>query len=195
MQSATDDAPRIAAMRKLWVRMAAVYGYRWTSAYGERCDDDSGALTVAGDTWQRGLSGVGEHRIGTGLNACLMSADPWPPTLPHFRALCMEIPMLAIVAKAIREGSDFSPFVTLVWRQLDAPRFRQSSIEKAEALLRDAYAIAREHVMGGKSLPKPPEALITHQRGEPAERAPCDPAVAKQAIADIARTLNISDQA
>ena len=77
-EKATPAKPqpmRNAAMRKLWARMAAIYGHKWTTAYGERCDDDSGALTVTGDTWARGLAGMAERMIGDGLNAALMSAE------------------------------------------------------------------------------------------------------------------------
>jgi hypothetical protein len=190
MPTETAEAPRISAVRKLWVRMAAIYGYRWTSAYGERCDDDDGVLTIPGDTWQRGLSGVSEHRIGTGLNACLMSADPWPPTLPHFRALCMEIPSLALVIKIIRNGENFTPFVSLVWHQLDANRFRQASIDKSDLLLRDAYGIAREHAMSGAAMPVQ-RAAIAHT--EPAKTypssRPSDPDIAKRELNKMAVML------
>lgn len=64
---------------RLWQRMAAIYGHKWVSSYGP---DDSD------DTWLRGLGGITPHEVAAGLSACVERADPWPPTLPQFRALC-----------------------------------------------------------------------------------------------------------
>jgi hypothetical protein len=33
--------------------------------------------------------------LARGLHACLDRADPWPPTLPEFRALCLPPKILA----------------------------------------------------------------------------------------------------
>ena len=44
-------------MAELWVRMTAMFGHRWQSAYGER---DEG-------TWRAGLRGVLGEQIARGL--------------------------------------------------------------------------------------------------------------------------------
>ena len=44
------------------------------------------------ETWALGLSGLGPQDISRGLMACLDRTDPWPPTLPEFRALCKPEP-------------------------------------------------------------------------------------------------------
>lgn len=59
--------------------MVAIYGHKWTSSYG---------LDDADDTWLRGLGGITPSEIAAGLSACVLRADPWPPTLPEFRAMC-----------------------------------------------------------------------------------------------------------
>lgn len=181
---------RPTAMRRFWQRMAAIYGHRWTSAYGERCDDDSGELTIAGDTWQRGLAGVGEQRIGTGLNACVISADPWPPTLPAFRAMCFAVPSFPAVLRAIRGSSEGTAFSRLVWANIDSFRLRQADAEKAERMIRDAYELARDHVMAGGALPD--EAVAAIAASAPEKPKPCAPEVAQVHLDHIAEMLRIN---
>jgi hypothetical protein len=166
--------------------MAAIYGYRWTSAYGERCDDDAGVLTIAGDTWQRGLDAVGEQRIGTGLNACVICADPWPPTLPQFRAMCLEVPSLARVRLTFSGGAPTTPFTRRMWQNIDSFRMRQADANQAERIIRDAYEMACEYVMGGGKLSPELVAAIEEKKPEP---TPADPVTAKAHIDRIAEML------
>ena len=78
-------------VHRLWSRMAEVYGQKWTSAFGVD------ATTGAGATWAKGLAGISAAQIGAGIAAAMSSADPWPPSLPQFRALCLGIPDFAVV--------------------------------------------------------------------------------------------------
>ena len=64
---------------RLWERMGKIYGHKWMSSYGES-DDGS---------WLSGLHDVSVQQIATGLEACRGRLDPWPPSLPEFRALCL----------------------------------------------------------------------------------------------------------
>lgn len=64
---------------KLWRRMQHIYGHKWESAHG---------LTDKENTWAIGLADMTVEEIGIGLNECVHRADPWPPSLPEFRALC-----------------------------------------------------------------------------------------------------------
>lgn len=63
----------------LWKRMAMIYGHKWVSSYGEADDG----------TWLSGLHDVTTEQVGAGLEKCRTSTDPWPPTLPQFRAMCL----------------------------------------------------------------------------------------------------------
>lgn len=56
-----------------------MYGHKWTSAYGETDDG----------TWIKGLAGLSLEQISHGLRECLKRNDPWPPSLPEFRAMCV----------------------------------------------------------------------------------------------------------
>lgn len=133
--------------------MAEVYGTRWTSAYGDNPD------TGAGPTWAKGLAGVQPRQLATGLSASIASADPWPPTLPEFRARCLGIPPMSAVRM---DGTKTEPFTRLVWQYLDGYRYKQVSADQADRLLREAYELAREHVMRGGALPEAAVAEIEH---------------------------------
>lgn len=132
------------SLRTLWERMAEVYGHRWTSSFGE--DAGSGA----GATWARGLGGLTRRHLAAGMSACIASADPWPPTLPEFRARCLGIPPVASVRLDVER---VNPFSQLVWQHLDGYRYRQAPADQADRMLREAYELAREHVMRGGTLP------------------------------------------
>jgi hypothetical protein len=143
-------------MCRLWHRMGAIYGHRWSSAYGE----DATARGEAGEVWAKGLAGLTARQIGDGISAAMASADPWPPTLPEFRALCLGIPAFATVAHQIaRPAPEQSRFVRLVWQYIDGWRFGQASTQESERMLRSAYEVAREHVMRGGALPEPSPAI------------------------------------
>lgn len=157
----------------LWGRMAAIYGHRWTSSYG----DDPGSM--AGDTWAAGLSGLTGAQLARGLEACVASSDPWPPSLPDFRAMCLGIPPLASVRL---DSAKAEPFTRLVWQHLDGYRYQQAPADQSDRLLREAYELAREHVMRGGALPEPSAELEAPERRKPVPASPEAAAAAIDAI-------------
>lgn len=174
-------------MRTLWLRMTEIYGHRWTSAFGE----DAG--TGAGSTWGKGLADCAPRQIGAGISAAIVSADPWPPTLPAFRAMCLSIPSFAHVRIELKRSTDLSPFTRLVWSNIDQFRVSHADQDKADRIVREAYDLAREHIMTGGSLPEPAMRIDhedTHRR-ETSETEPTrdNPAVAHEHIAKIAALL------
>jgi len=83
--------------------MAEIYGHKWTSAYGDE----------PVDSWVRGLSDIEPKEIATGLEACVMRGDDWPPSLPEFRGLCRPVKqsrinsgMYKVQPKALPEPGD-----------------------------------------------------------------------------------------
>ena len=170
-------------MRTLWLRMAEIYGHRWTSAYGED------AALGAGNTWEKGLSDCSPKQLANGLSAALVSADPWPPTLPQFRAMCLDIPSLASVVLIIRGRAEPTPFARLVLSHIDSYRLRSTDAEKADRIIRDAYEMSREYVMAGGKLADDPVAAIEHDRAPTSK--PADPAVAREHLDRIAALLKI----
>jgi hypothetical protein len=68
---------------RVWQRMAEIYGHKWTSSYGD-IDKDG--------TWAQGLADMRPDELRTGFVSCVKRGDPWPPSLPEFRALCRPAP-------------------------------------------------------------------------------------------------------
>jgi hypothetical protein len=165
-------------IRRVWQRMAEIYGHRWTSAYG----DDAGQ--GAGVTWAKGLSGLSPEQIARGIEGAIVSADSWPPTLPEFRALCLGIPTLAAAKVAINDKEN--AFSRLMWMRMDPYAFRVASSERAENIIAGAYHMAREHVMRGGALPPAPEAALAY---EPEMRVPATPETAQAAFERIQKLL------
>lgn len=157
--------------------MTATYPHKWVSAVG----DDS--RSPAGRAWARSLAGLTRQHIDRGLDACRNSSDPWPPSLPEFKALCLGIPSFAAV-KLDTERAE--PFTRMVWLYLDGFRMRQVSAEQGERMMRDAYELAREHAMRGGELPEPVPA-IKHEKDRP--NVPADPAERQRRIEQARRDL------
>lgn len=126
--------------------MAEIYGHRFTSAFG---DSESHTAT----TWSKGLAGVTSQQLATGLEACITSADPWPPTLPEFRARCLSIPSLPAVKLDLRSSRKRAMFTHLVWSFVDHTAYGNAQGDKSDRMLREAYELAREHVMRGGDMP------------------------------------------
>lgn len=127
-------------------------------------------MTITGDTWSRGLSGIQETQIGVGLSEALASADGWPPTLPEFRAMCLGVPTLPAAKLAINDPQN--RFSLLMWQRMDKFSFRQADAERAENMLRGAYDLAREHVMRGGALPELPVGNIEKQEEKRTRASP-----------------------
>lgn len=169
-------------IRRVWLRMAEIYGHKWTSAFG----DD--AMAGAGETWAKALRGLTTSQLALGIESCAEAIDPWPPTLPQFKALCLGIPELHTVSREMRDtNGKRSRFTLLVWKNLDGYRYRQSTVEQSDRLLRDAYEIAREHIMRGGALPDLPAAELSYAAEE---RKPGSPDVAAEHLARTAEILS-----
>jgi hypothetical protein len=154
--------------------MAAIYGHRWVSSYGEN------PAGLGGDTWAAGLSDLPGVALARGIEACIAAADPWPPTLPEFRSMCLGIPSLADVRFELHEKTATrSMFAALVWQGIDGYAFRLASRESGDRMIRDAYELAR--VMRGGALPQEPAGAIEQEKREV---VPAAPEVAAAALAE-----------
>lgn len=178
----TKPKPSALLADYLWLHMGATYPHKWTSAQGE---DPRG---TAGKVWAVELAGMTRGQIDAGLSACRNSADPWPPSLPQFKAACFGIPPLAAVRL---DHAKADAFTRQVWQYLDGHRYRQAPADQADRLLREAYELAREYVMRGGELPAV-VAEIAHDKPEP---KPADPERAQAAIDRIKRELSGRDRA
>lgn len=180
MSSPVDAVPQ--RIRTLWLRMTECYGHRWTSAYGE----DAGA--GAGLTWSKGLASLRNDQLATGITTAIASADPWPPTLPAFRSMCLGIPSLAAVKHELRRSNGArSPFLRLVWDRIDGYLFARADADKADRMLAEAYQLAAEYAMLGGPMPSPMTGVI--ERQTPEKPVPAAPEVVAKHMDEIAAIL------
>jgi hypothetical protein len=184
------ERPADAVMRKLWGRMAALYGgARWASATSALPCNADGTLTLAASTWADVLRGIVPEQIAEGLRACVASRDEYVPTPMQFRARCLGIPSLAAVRLAIRnrEATPMSAFVRLTWSMMDGYALRQADQRRAESMIVDAYDLASEHIMRGGPLPADPVATLEQQ---PESRTPPSDATVAASVAACAAALD-----
>lgn len=171
-------------IRRFWQRMSEIYGHRWVSSYG---DNAGGA---AARTWASGLAGLAGEQIARGISGCMTSAEPWPPTLPEFRRLCLEIPTRAEVMLDLRRSNaERAPFTRLVWSMIPHYEFRRDNTDAASRKVNDAYHLAVAHVMAGGEIPAAPAGELTAEPPRPPK--PADPEVAKAHMAEIAASLGV----
>lgn len=174
-------------MRTLWIRMAEIYGHRWTSAYGD--DPNHGAAL----TWAKGLQHMTPAQLAHGLSSALSSVDGWPPTLPEFRAMCLDIPTMASVRyRMAHPGDTVSPFMRLFWSFLNGAEYNSGDEYRCERAVKEAYELASEHVMQGKALPEPAAAAITHTRRE--KPVPASDDTVKHHLEQIRRQLGMGEE-
>lgn len=183
------ERPRPPALRRIWERMSAIYLHRWTRAMGEAPQDDSGALTLAGDSWSRALAGLTDQQLGAGLDACLARSDTWPPSLPEFRALCLQVPDLDDTRMAISHSGPTSPhaFYRLVWQLLDVQTFKAGRHWESEKALNAAYAAARKQVLRDLRFPDVPAGALPPPAPKPTEFDFVPPPAPTSAAEEIAR--------
>lgn len=173
-------------LRRLWEAMTGIYGEKWPRAYGDSPQDDDGELTPTGKTWAHGLAGMTGAQIGAGLEACMVSASPWVPTLPEFRAMCVGIPALSLIQLEFRDLAPRSPFGLAVWQLIDADRWRMGNGERRDHLITCAYELTREHVLRGGDLPELPAATLEAPKPAPPKS---DPVARERAIREAERLV------
>jgi hypothetical protein len=171
--------PAQSLLDEFWVRMGALFGHTWASQYGTRPDG------VAASTWASALSGVTPAQIANGMRGTLAMGNDFPPSAPKFRALCFGIPSLASVALDLRH-TDRSAFARLVWANLDGYVFARADQRTADRLLKDAYTLAKDHVMRGGDLPETPVAEIAQEQQK---RVPASPEKVAGYVAELEALL------
>ena len=75
-------------LERLWMKMAEMYGHRWTSSFGDNPNPDS--------AWSTVLQGLTGQQLANGLNLLVHKGDEfdWPPPANVFRSLCLHVPGL-----------------------------------------------------------------------------------------------------
>ncbi|MBI5138030.1 MAG: hypothetical protein HZA24_11940 [Nitrospirae bacterium] len=169
--------------------MIEIYGHRWTSQYGEIPEPGSGNPAMT--TWARGLLGIPAAHVALGLHKLVRAHEPWPPSLPAFRALCQPTPddfglPPADAAWEEARRAFGGPNRRRAWShpavRLAARLVRRAGIGPGmarENAFRHAYRLLCQRVMAGIPLSEPlPDGLLP----SPAE----PPASAEEARAHLA---------
>lgn len=76
--STSDDCDRF------WLQAANIWGHKFTSSYG----------VEPSAVWKLALAGLTQAQIKNGLRLCLSRKLAWPPSLPEFCEMCLEVPGL-----------------------------------------------------------------------------------------------------
>lgn len=126
--------------------------------------DDSGNLTIIAETWLSVLRDFSGEQIGKALQDCINRDDPFPPGLPEFKAMLLQIPSLAWVKKNIDNREN--QFILLVKRNLDFFAYKKADAKQAAWILKDAYDLARQHVLEGGDLPEIPKEIEKKEDAE-----------------------------
>lgn len=129
------------------LRMTLIYGHAWVSLYGDSIE------TPGAEIWSRSLAELTPDQIRIGIEACEKSLSEWPPSIPKFRAMALQIPSLAQVRFTIAQKTP-DRFVQLVRSKLDSYAFARADQRLAELMIRDAYDLAVIAVTNGEPLPE-----------------------------------------
>jgi hypothetical protein len=167
--------------RSLWAAMADLYGHKWASSYGDDPESDTAA------TWAKTLADLSPQQLADGLRACATNPDPWPPSLPEFRARCFGVPPVHVTKAEMLGRIEPSPFTRLAWTFTDSYALRHADAKTADRLIREAHDMACRHVMSGGPLPEKPVAAI--EQHEAPKPKPAAPETAKAALDRLAAML------
>lgn len=180
---------------RLWLKMAELYGQRWTASFGVSADQSH--------AWAAALAGLTGQQLATGLAVLARSADEqlrrWPPSAPEFRALCEQRSPDAFglpdVEVAFREACrNAHPAMANAQRWSHSAVFHAASesgfynlttlrMADARRLFERNYAIACRMVMDGQTLREIPKALPEKAT------APRTEQVARDALDNLKRVL------
>jgi len=157
--------------------MGSMYGSAWVSQYGPAPDG------VSADTWATVLAGISPRQLAHGLREAVALGRDFPPSAPRFRGMCLNIPSFAQIQREFLKAMR-TPFGRLVWSHIDGYRFRSADQRTADTMLRDAYELAKDHVMRGGELPPEPVGNLA----APAELGtPATEQTARKALDDLAK--------
>lgn len=65
-------------MEILWIRMAEIFGHKWTASYGDKPNE----------MWIYGLRNINKNEIKRGMSEMVNQGDSWPPSLTQFNKMC-----------------------------------------------------------------------------------------------------------
>ena len=183
--------------------MAAMFGHRWTSSFGESIDPDG--------VWRRCLEGVDRFDLAYGLEAVAKSGAEWPPTAPQFREMCLQRNACGLPtadeayfealsyerqSPSDRDLATMSDAAYHTWRNMDLHNWRLMPMDRHAKAFKAEYTNTLEHVRRGGVLAESPRAMLGNS-AETREPTAKDRAAAKaqagQARAEILKFIQGSN--
>lgn len=129
--------------------MMGIFGHKWTLHYG---DDPTG---ISARVWKDGLSELSLVQIAEAIryykNKSITSI--WPPSLPEFRSVALNIPSIAQVRHDINKKIN-TPFARLTRSKLNIYAFERTDERGADSMLKEAYQLAVNDLENGVPLPE-----------------------------------------
>lgn len=170
--------------------MAARYGHTWTSQYVRGGD---AAVSIAMAEWGETLAGLNRAQVEHGLHVDADRGAEWPPSSTQFRALCLGIPSFAALRFEMTHGDQpRTPFGLLCWRFVDAFRMAHADAKEADRLAREAFELAKAHVMAGGEVPVVPKVLA---KPDVTAREPAKPETVERVMREMADKLGVHMEA
>lgn len=151
---------------KLWMKMAEMYGHRWTSSFGVKADQES--------VWATVLHDISGRQIANGLTMLVEKGDEfdWPPPANVFRQLCLHVPGLPTEEEAWDQalrGEYKHDAVRVAAKQTgtyDLRTARPDNKTLRKTFARN-YAIVRARAVMGKALEDTIPLGIEHEHKSP----------------------------
>jgi hypothetical protein len=180
-------------LRRIWTRMAGIYGNRWTGQFGHP-PAPGRAEHPAVAVWARGLAGHSPRELAAGLDRLERAGAAWPPALPEFRDQCRSRPAdfglpepdAALEEAARRRGRPWSHPAVRLAAEAAFTRPWGSLTERDAAFLRAYRHLTRAVMAGAPLAPPPPEAL-----GPPPE-PPAHPDEARRHLAALRAAVGLA---
>lgn len=138
---------------EIWLTFAARYGNTWVSQYGA---DPAG---FASREWRSTLAGLSGEQVRAGFSADVLRGADWPPSSTVFRAMCLSIPSLANARYWFDHGEK-DDFDRTVAQFLNVYGYDNAAGPRQDRMFREAYELAKAHLVGGGEPPPKPVIAI-----------------------------------
>jgi hypothetical protein len=168
-------------MDTLSLKMAEMYGHRWTGSVGVSFDQQHAWATV--------LGGITAKQIACGLGVLALGGASWPPSAPEFRAMCLsgeadslDLPSEAeafreacAMAHPSRTGNWSHPVVRHAAMATGMWELMHNQADVTRRIFAVEYARAKADALAGRAFPDPatllPETVEVHATPEQAQAA------------------------
>lgn len=158
-------------IEKLWEKLAAMFGHKWTSTFGEEVDPTG--------VWLTCLQDLTTQQLADGLSSIARSGREWPPGAPEFRALCLPnadslgLPTEAVAYHMLLKVTNTSgpkdwgqvhSVVYHTYMQLDPFELKIANATRHRQLFNEAYRMTVQQAAAGATFPPVPQVIEHNQQ-------------------------------